>query len=133
MKNTSILLWVLMTLLSCEKNEVVSVGSLTGTYKGIFARSSPNVKYLPSDVILTFDGNRFQGSSSIPKYPAICNGTYSITDQDIEFNNLCPWTAEFDWSYILSGKFKISINGDELTMTRSYGVFVHDRYSLRRQ
>lgn len=129
----SIILLALIALLSCEKDEIISVGSLTGTYTGSFSRTSPYVKYKPSDVILTFDGNTFQGSSSTTKYPAICNGTYTIASQVIEFNNLCVWTAEFDWSYILSGKFKISIKGDELTMTRTYDDVVHDTYSLRRQ
>ena len=44
----------------------------------------------------------------------------------------CHWTAEFDWSYILSGEFKITINGDELLMIRSYGENVYNKYKLTR-
>lgn len=131
--NKSIILLTLIALFSCEKDESVNTVLLPGTYVGIFSRTSPYVLYKPSDVTLKFDGNTFHGSGSQAKYPGICNGTYTLTNQEIEFNNLCAWTAEFDWSFVLSGKFEISIKGKELTMTRNYGEFVYDTYRLRRQ
>ena len=52
------------------------------------------------------------------KYPAICNGTYKVTGQEIEFTNDCAWTSEFDWSYILSGKFRFTVDSTQLEMTK---------------
>ena len=132
MKAKSIIFLGLLLILSCDKGDIKLVGSLEGTYKGIFFRSSPEVKYQTSNVILVFDAHKFEGSGNITKYPAICHGTYTLIGQEIEFTNLCPWTAEFDWSLILSGKFKIEINGDELVMTRSFGNIV-DTYKIQKQ
>lgn len=71
--------------------------------------------------------------SSKPKYPAICEGTYSLSGQAIEFVNQCAWTAEFDWTYILSGTFTIQKEGDELLLIRSYGDAVYDTYRIKKQ
>ena len=117
-------------MLSCEKDEPVKIGPLDGTYTGIFFRASPQGNYATADVTLVFKGNTFEGLSSIAKYPAICRGTYTITGDEIEFTNLCVWTAEFDWSYILDGKFTITIEGNEIMMTRDYDDYRRDTYKL---
>jgi hypothetical protein len=130
-----ILVSPLVLLLACEgrEEEVFINGSLSGTYTGTFLRTSPLIRYQPSEVTITFEGNRFSGSSSIPKYPAICRGTYSISQSTITFADECFWTADFDWNLILSGSFSITLSGDELVLERSYGEFDHDRYVLRRK
>jgi hypothetical protein len=106
-------------LISCENNDISKNSDLTfGTYKGVFVRSSPYAKYATSNITLTFTAGAFTGESDTPKYPAICNGTYKIIGQEIEFFNACPWTAEFDWSLILNGKFKLDVDGEQLQMRR---------------
>jgi hypothetical protein len=104
-----------------------------GTYTGIFTRSNPHARFLTSTVVLTFNDHNFEGSSSIENYPSICKGSYKIIGNDIEFTDSCTWTADFDWSFILSGNFNISMSGAELLITRSYDGKVTDTYSLKRQ
>ncbi|WP_017733640.1 hypothetical protein [Nafulsella turpanensis] len=126
------LLLFIICMVSCEKEEP-EFKIVSGTYTGYFFRIGPSVDYLPSEVTLEFNGNKFEGSSSIEKYPAICRGTFEISGNEIEFSNACPWTAEFDWTYILGGKFEIFVEGTHLTLTRRYSNDLYDSYSLERQ
>jgi|JI9StandDraft_2_1071091.scaffolds.fasta_scaffold191407_2 hypothetical protein len=133
MKRTIQLMLFALLINSCENNDLNVKSDLTpGTYKGHFIRSSPSAKYAPSNITLTFTADSFAGESSVVKYPAICNGTYKITGQEIEFFNNCPWTAEFDWSLILSGKFKLNVDGGQLEMTR-HSNGQTDYYKLKLQ
>lgn len=115
-----ILLIVFSCLLySCENNDVIRNTDLTpGVYKGHFIRSNPYAKFAPSKVTLIFTPNAYTGESDVTNYPAICNGTYKITGQEIEFFNSCIWTGEFDQSLILKGKFELRVDGSQLEMTR---------------
>jgi hypothetical protein len=133
MKKNVTILFFLILIFSCDNKEIETIELLNGTYTGLFYRASPGVRYQSSDVTLTFSQNEFHGTSSISKYPAICNGTYKLIGQKIEFINLCPWTAEFDWSYILSGEFKITKIGDDITMIKSYSDAFHDTYRITRK
>jgi hypothetical protein len=125
---------LLIIFTSCTYNDITKpVVLLSGTYKGNFSRSSPLVKYASAEVTISFDDNSFEGTSNMIKYPAICRGTFSLSGNQIEFTNICAWTAEFDWSLILSGKYTFSINGDEIQFKRSYDEFNHDFYWLKKQ
>jgi len=128
---TRITLFVLfLALLSCEERDLNGNDEfLLGTYKGEFFRLSPLSKPRASNVILNFTPNSFSGSSDEAKYPAICHGTYHISGNEIEFIDECPWTAEFDWTLILSGKYKIRIEGDKLEMWKEVDGNI-DRYEL---
>ena len=117
-------------MISCENNDINKNTVIPiGTYKGQFVRSSPYSKYSPSNVTLTFTADRFSGESDRINYPAICNGTYKIVGQEIEFTNDCAWTAEFDWSYILSGEFQLKSDSIQLEMTK-YSNGQTDYYKL---
>lgn len=118
---------------SCESDELGEPAALEGTFTGVFIRSSPDAKYQPADVVLNLQGNQFLGSSNIARYPAICQGTFEVGTGKIRFADGCVWTADFDWTYILNGEFELTLNGDELTLRRSYAGAVHDLYALRRQ
>lgn len=128
----TLLIFLILTL-ACNDDESMPIESLNGAYEGTFSRSGPWIKYQSSKVTLTFDGNSYEGSSSIAKYPAICHGTFIPKGQSIEFINTCPWTADFDWTYILSGTFTISGDENEIIMTKSYDDLVRDTYTLKRQ
>jgi len=67
---------------------------------------------------LIFTTSGFTGESDLTNHPAICNGNYEITGQEIEFFNSCIWTGEFDQSLILKGKFELKVDGSQLEMTR---------------
>jgi len=101
-----------------------------GTLVGTFYRSGPGIKYNASVVTIKFNNNTFEGSSTIENYPAICKGTFKISGQEVEFFNSCMWTANFDWSFILSGKYKFNISNGKLLMARSYPNSVSDTYQL---
>ena len=49
------------------------------------------------------------GTEGFYKFPAICRGTYSIKNKEIKFTNTCAWTAEFDWTLILSGNWNFTL------------------------
>ncbi|WKK73516.2 hypothetical protein QYS49_16285 [Marivirga salinae] len=133
MKAKFLFVIILIISASCQLNDLEPVIITDGTYTGFFGRSSPNAKYQASDVTLIFKGNTYQGQSSIQKYPAICRGTFTMKGNKIEFTNECPWTAEFDWTYILTGEFDIYKEGEEIIIQRSYGEETYDTYRMTKQ
>jgi hypothetical protein len=133
MKNLVFIILILLFTTACDKDESGSLESLNGTYKGFFIRSSPNAKYQPAEVTLIFNDSAFEGTSSISKYPAICKGTYKLSGREIEFNNSCFFTADFDWSLILSGKYEIYQEGERIIIARNTAGGVMDRYTLEKQ
>ena len=128
----SLYLFLLVAITSCKEDIVKETSEIEGTFTGTFIRSSPNARYAPSEVTLTFSDGEFQGDSETVKYPAICNGTFLIEGENITFSNSCPWTAEFDWTLILSGEFTYEWRGEELVIEKRNGD-LHDYYFLTRQ
>ena len=126
------LILLIIISVSCESDDNALVESLNGTYSGIFYRTSPETKYSVSEVTIAFNRSDYIGSSSEIKYPAICYGTYELTGNNIEFFDQCIWTAEFDWSLILSGKFNIEKEGDYIVIKRSYNNSIIDTYKLKK-
>ena len=118
-----ILIGVLITAFACNNDDDIQ-SSIDGEYIGIFERNGNT-----SNVELNFNRGTFSGESEIIKFPAICNGNYSFFDNSIEFENLCAWTAEFDWSLIISGSWDYSFADNTLTMTKLNG----DKYILTKQ
>jgi hypothetical protein len=120
--NILILLFGVFTLLSCNNDNVEN--DIDGQYIGTFQRGEKS-----SNVELTLNDNNFSGESEIVKFPAICNGNYSISNGTVKFENQCPWTAEFDWSLILSDTWDFSYANDTLRLTNSIG----DIYTLTKR
>jgi len=111
-----------LLLVNCEKSEDLNEfdGVLIGVYTGTFQRELSWSSSRMANITLTFHFNTWSGSSDITKYPALCKGTYIIEDDSIIFMNECAWTAEFDWSLILSGKYKIQANNENIEFYREY-------------
>ena len=126
----AITLTIFLCAFSCEDTEDINID---GTYTGEFFRLDPKQSHDVSNVTLTLSDGKFQGTSSAPKYPAICKGTYSVDGRDVTFKDACYWTADFDWSFILSGEFNVSGGKDSLVMSAPRGDGVRDVYRLRRQ
>jgi hypothetical protein len=104
-----------------------------GIYKGTFQRRTSNGGQI-SNVTISFSANTWTGQSEFAEYPALCHGTYLENGIDsMRFENNCPWTAEFDWTLILSRSYKIKISGKELELTRDYNNTYSDIYKLTRQ
>lgn len=126
MKNIVLILWIF--LLSCDKEEQPSIKIPDGNYIGTFQRKPVWHESAVSNISLTFTSNKWSGAGNIQKYPALCSGTYSIMGDTILFENECFWTAEFDWSLILSGKYKIEQTDDGFVITRDYRSATTDTY-----
>jgi len=119
MKHRHIVIWIIfIAIASCEKSkdEIAPDGVYTGTFQRQLAFGGGDI----SNVTITFSSNTWTGSSDKVKYPALCHGTFSISDQKITFNNECAWTAEFDWSLILAGEYDFVSDGQQLKIIRDY-------------
>jgi len=116
---------VVITVASCDKSDSASF-SLNGRYMGTFSRTGMDT----ASVSILFDGNNFSGSSDRVNYPAICHGSFDLNDNLIRFNDSCAWTANFDWSLILSGQYNISYNDGAVRIWKTNGT-VTDEYLLR--
>lgn len=111
-------------MFACSNNDGNIEQVIEGEYTGTFERNGKT-----STIKLNFNNGKFIGESETVKFPAICSGNYNILKNTIKFNNECPWTAEFDWSLILSGEWKYSFKGHTLVLTKSdYG-----KYTLTKQ
>jgi hypothetical protein len=102
--------------------------SLAGTYHGTFYRMQNNVRVLESTVTVTFDNGVFSGNSSDRNSPAICNGSYATAESEINFENKCMFTADFDWTLILSGKFAITKSDDAIILSKEKDAGNGDYY-----
>lgn len=117
---------------SCKKTNSAYLIS-EGTYVGTFQRLTSTGGQI-SNVTITFSANNWTGQSQFAKYPALCRGTYKSNGADnITFENACPWTAEFDWTLILSQDYKIKIVGNSIEISRDYNGAYKDIYNLTKQ
>tara|TARA_B110000116_G_scaffold266126_1_gene276374 strand:- start:855 stop:1241 length:387 start_codon:yes stop_codon:yes gene_type:complete len=115
----------LVLMMRCNKNDVENAQSeISGAYIGIFERNGNT-----SNIELNFMNGIYSGESEIEKFPAICNGNYSISNNTIEFENVCLWTADFDWTLILGENWNYTKENNILIMTKSNG----DKYTLTKQ
>ncbi|WP_421812372.1 hypothetical protein [Flagellimonas sp.] len=122
---TRIVLYIIIfSIFGCYKDNANNETEIQGFYKGIFERDG-----IVSNVELTLYGGTWMGESERSKYPALCNGSYSISRNVISFENACAWTAEFDWTLILSDDWNYDIKGNLLVLMKSNG----DKYELSRQ
>jgi len=138
MKWVFIILVIAGPLFSCRKGgcgpgmEPVVQGTYAGTFIRWVGKEGSVTK-----VKITFSGNGFNGSGDSSNYPAICNGTFTVTDMpdSIHFVNQCDFPANFDWTMILNGSYKLVKTSDSLYIRRIIGDFVYeeDVYSLRKQ
>lgn len=113
---------------SCSEDGQLEQKFEEGTFTGTFQRDLVFGDNEIANITLTFDGNRWSGTGDYPKYPALCSGTYSIDGKKITFQNECPWTAEFDWTLILSGEYKLTKTGSVLEFSRDYRSATSDTY-----
>jgi len=123
------------TLFSCEDGEDIPLSKLEGTYSGTFQRTVGNEAGQIAQVTISFENNTWQGQSDTPKYPALCNGTYELKGQIINFQNHCMFTADFDWSLILNGDFEIKQTTQAITFTKvlpNTSTVIKDVYTLQR-
>lgn len=119
-----LLLTFAMTIIGCDKDDDNTETNVDGNYIGVFERAGNT-----SDVELSINNGTWTGESETEKFPALCNGHYSISGNIITFENACPWTAEFDWSLILSDDWNYNLTSNTLVLTKANG----DKYTLTKQ
>ena len=128
----STLLCLAIFAVSCKKT-ISDYLILEGTYVGTFQRLTLSGGQI-SNVTITFSSNNWTGQSQFAKYPALCHRTYNAKGtNEITFENSCPWTAEFDWTLILSQDYKIKIIGNDIEISRDYNGTYKDIYKLTKQ
>ncbi|MFD2034428.1 hypothetical protein ACFSKL_06475 [Belliella marina] len=123
------ILGLICSLVGCGLMDGLNEQSLSGYYEGTFERFVDGNSAGVADVSINFEGFNFNGLSEEPRYPVICAGNYSIKRKTISFSNTCIFTADFDWTLILSGDWRIEEAGENLTLSKSGGKVV-DRYRL---
>ena len=121
------IIYLAATTVSCNKSDS-NMAIPNGTYVGTFQRLTNNAGLI-SNVTLTFSGGNWTGQSQYAKYPALCNGSYATNGTAVTFKNLCVWTAEFDWSLILSSDYQYKLSGSSLQITRNTNLY-QDIYKL---
>jgi hypothetical protein len=128
------LLLIISCLSSCRKS--CSMGNMiSGTYNGTLVRWLGKEGPV-ANVKITFTGDAFNGNSDSLNYPSICSGTFNTVSTDsIHFINQCDFLANFDWTLILNGSYKLIQTGDSLYFRRVIGdiIYEEDIYSLRKQ
>ena len=134
MKTLFVFLLSISLIIGCKKSqEFTGEGEnlvLNGRYMGTFYRTGSDTV----NVSLLFTENNFSGTSDRPKYPAICNGTFSTikngNDHIINFENACSWTADFDWSLILDGEYDLIFNTNKSITIVRHSFASSDYYTL---
>jgi hypothetical protein len=116
-------LTLLFALASCAKDDTPS-GDLNGTYVGIYEQTTGSNNDSAGTVKIVFVGANFSGESQASVKP-ICNGTYAITGDSINFMNLCSIA---DSDLLLVGKYQIKETADSL-----YFIRPNELFSLRQQ
>ena|SRR6266481_6026607 len=121
---------VILTCLitSCAKDSTPS-GDLNGAYTGIYLQTG-DIEDAGS-VTIVFVGSNFSGESIGSARP-ICNGSYQITGDSINFKNFCSTP---DPELLLVGKYKMTTAGDSLYFTRDSNAIVHydEYFGLKKQ
>jgi len=121
------ILLISIVSISCSKTQ--ESDSPQGSYVGTFQRITGGMGDTVH-VSLALVGNVFSGLGGRDYYPSICNGTFSLNGEQMDFKNACFFTANFDWSLILSGKYTFQAKNDSLIITRDYNGIFRDEYRL---
>jgi hypothetical protein len=128
MNKITFLILTFLILIGCENEESIGEMIPDGTYKGTFQREIVWSSSDAANITLTFSSNQWSGFGEREKYPALCHGTYSINGDTIIFRNECFWTAEFDWSLMLAGKYVLKQSGNTVEFSRDYRSSTSDTY-----
>lgn len=133
-----------ISFICCKKNHDSVTSIPDGVYKGTFERQTM-VDNKTADVTIQFSDKTFKvieagiaGYAGTHAYPIIGTGTYAVSaaaDDKLHFLNDSVFTAEFDWTVILAGDYKVTLSGKNLEIWRdyNYGNKIKDVYKLTKQ
>lgn len=122
----------LMIACACQNDNDNETGFIAedGLYSGTFTRTGPGLPGTEASVSLTIDKGTFNGESNMVQYPAICHGTFTRSGDSIFFVNECVWTANFDWTLVLSEGYKITKDNTDVLIVREYENGIVDTYRI---
>ncbi len=103
---------VILLMISCTQNSDTPSGDLNGVYIGEYSQSGAIKDF--AYVKLVFVGSNFSGDGT-DSLRSICNGSYQITGDSINFKNFCSTP---DYELLLAGKYKMKTVGDSLYFSR---------------
>lgn len=103
-----------------------------GFYTGVFYRTDKSGNKTEANITLTVTSQQFSGTTDMDNYPAIGEGTYSISGSEIHFIDHSFWTANFDWTLILKGTFSIAETDNEIILTKVVNDVSTDVYRLKK-
>jgi hypothetical protein len=103
---------ILVFLISCTKDPGTPSGDLNGVYIGDYSQTGAVQDF--AYVKLVFVGSNFSGEAT-DSLRSICNGSYQITGDSINFKNFCSIP---DPELLLAGKYKMTSVGDSLYFRR---------------
>ena len=125
-KKISLALIVSTLLISCEYKDVPPTFT-AGTYKGTLSIVYAAIDYPLLNATLTVTASRFSIQIRDAYYPdraitaSICDqGTYKITEQEIEFTTDCTEPpGAWSWYTAINGKFQLRIINKQIEMTKA--------------
>lgn len=118
------ILFLLFVSCSNSDNQNIEPFIFSGNFVGTFERNNST-----SNVQINFTNNTFTGQSESQLFPALCSGTFETTNSTITFQNECVWTANFDWTLIISDEWSYTFSNNTLLLVKANG----DKYTLTPQ
>ncbi|WP_276483330.1 hypothetical protein [Paraflavitalea pollutisoli] len=128
---------LLLTAAGCKKDQqpeliidpVIEKIALKGTFQRNTTVEGPKV---PVELEVGANGGyRNKGAAYANRYPVIGYGRFESGVDFINFIDSSHYTADFDWSLILQGKYQASREGDSIVLTKVYGTQQKDIYKLK--
>jgi len=118
MKNyLPILTLLLLFSSSCKKNNSLLQIS-EGNYSGILQVTSSTYQIpVTYPIAILFEKGKYKISPD-PARPGGGSGIYNVNGDIGHFEDQNFWTADFDWSLILSGEYQIQTDGDNLVLIK---------------
>lgn len=116
--------------IGCRKSHTVLIRE--SVYTGTFQRLTPQGGTIVN-VSLTLDSGRYSSEGGSGRYPVICKGSYYTKPDSVYFLNECMFTADFDWTLILSGAYSYTQKEDSLIISRQYQQAFTDIYRLAKK
>ncbi|AFL83526.1 hypothetical protein Belba_0879 [Belliella baltica DSM 15883] len=129
MKRSITWLLLLWGTTACNSTDDMDPTLLQGQFTGTFERTVDGSSEGVESISLLLEGNSFSGEGGANRYPTICRGTFAVEGNKVNFSNSCFFTADFDWTLILSGDFRVERDEDELILSKNEGLIV-DMYRL---
>lgn len=83
-----------------QQEETQDPPVLAGSYNGNFSRTGMT----STDITIAFTGNNFTGSSTAG-YPVICNGTFTMNNNQVSFTNACNGSGDI----LLNGTYNYTL------------------------